>query len=47
MLAEIVAFTADGTFTPVIDRTFPFDQAAEAHRFLQDRKNFGKVLLVP
>jgi NADPH:quinone reductase-like Zn-dependent oxidoreductase len=47
MLSEIVALTADGTFQPVVDRTFPFDQAAEAHRFLQDRKNFGKVLLVP
>ena len=47
MLAEIVALTADGTFSPVIDRKFPFEQAAEAHRFLQDRKNFGKVLLVP
>lgn len=47
MLAEIVDLTAAGTFAPVIDRTFPLEQTAEAHRFLQDRKNFGKVLLVP
>ncbi len=47
MLTEIVALVADGTFAPVVDATFPFDRAAEAHAYLQDRKNFGKVLLTP
>jgi NADPH:quinone reductase-like Zn-dependent oxidoreductase len=27
--------------------TFPFDEAAAAHHFIQDRKNIGKVLLTP
>jgi NADPH:quinone reductase-like Zn-dependent oxidoreductase len=31
----------------VIAATFPLDQAADAHHFLQDRKNIGKVVLVP
>jgi NADPH:quinone reductase-like Zn-dependent oxidoreductase len=36
-----------GDLRPVVDASFPFDRAADAHHFLQDRKNFGKVLLVP
>tara|TARA_B100001123_G_C14677571_1_gene776018 strand:- start:202 stop:540 length:339 start_codon:yes stop_codon:yes gene_type:complete len=30
---------------PVIDSKFPFEKASDAHRHIQDRKNFGKVLL--
>ena len=30
---------------PVIDRIFPFTEAHEAHTYIQERKNFGKVLL--
>jgi len=47
MLADIVRLTAEGTFAPVVDRTFPFERAGEAHAYMQGRKNFGKVLLVP
>ena len=47
MLGEIVELTESGTLTPVVDRTFSFDEAAEAHEYIQDRRNFGKVLLVP
>ena len=47
MLEEIVARVEDGSLSPVIDRTFPFEQAGEAHAYLQDRRNFGKVLLTP
>lgn len=45
MLREIIELVADGTFSPVVDRVFPFEEAAEAHRYLQSRKSFGKVLL--
>jgi NADPH:quinone reductase-like Zn-dependent oxidoreductase len=44
---RIMELAADGTFAPVVDSVFPFDQAAQAHDYLQDRKNFGKVLLKP
>ena len=44
-MEQILALTQAGTFTPVVDRSFPLAQAGEAHAFLQDRKNFGKVLL--
>jgi NADPH:quinone reductase-like Zn-dependent oxidoreductase len=47
MLEEILGLFADGTFEPVVDRTFPFADAGAAHRYIQDRKNFGKVVLVP
>jgi synaptic vesicle membrane protein VAT-1 len=32
---------------PKIAKTFRFDEAAQAHHFIQDRGNIGKVLLVP
>jgi NADPH:quinone reductase-like Zn-dependent oxidoreductase len=36
---------AAGHLRPVVARTFPLDQAAEAHRFMQSRSNIGKVVL--
>jgi len=32
---------------PVIAESFPFDRAADAHRFIAERRNIGKVVLVP
>ncbi len=46
-IGQIVGLVADGTFTPVVDKVFPFEEAAAAHQYLQDRRNFGKVLLKP
>ena len=31
----------------MIDRTFPLADAAEAHRYIESRRAFGRVLLVP
>jgi NADPH:quinone reductase-like Zn-dependent oxidoreductase len=36
-----------GRLVPVVSEAFPFDRAAEAHRFISDRKNIGKVVLTP
>lgn len=47
MFGEILDLTGQGILDPVVDRTFPLEEAAQAHRYIQDRKNFGKVLLVP
>lgn len=30
---------------PVIDRTFPAAEVAEAHRYMEENRNFGKILL--
>jgi NADPH:quinone reductase-like Zn-dependent oxidoreductase len=32
---------------PVVAEAFPFDRAGDAHQFIADRKNVGKVVLVP
>ena len=34
-----------GRLTPVVARTFSLDRAAEAHRYIQNRSNIGKVVL--
>jgi NADPH:quinone reductase-like Zn-dependent oxidoreductase len=46
-LEEIFSGMLEGRWTPVMDRTFPLtrDGAVEAHQFLHDRKNLGKVVL--
>ena len=47
MLDEIVDLVKKGTLDPVVDKTFPFAKAGEAHAHIQARGNFGKVLLIP
>jgi NADPH:quinone reductase-like Zn-dependent oxidoreductase len=34
-----------GRLRPVVAKTFPLDRAADAHRFIQNRSNIGKVVL--
>jgi synaptic vesicle membrane protein VAT-1 len=46
-MAQIVHWYDEALFRPHIDRTFKFSQAAEAHHYIQDRKNVGKILLIP
>jgi NADPH2:quinone reductase len=36
-----------GELKVVIDRTFPLAEAADAHRYIESRQAFGRVLLVP
>ncbi|MGH9758023.1 MAG: zinc-binding dehydrogenase, partial [Candidatus Acidiferrales bacterium] len=44
-LGEIFKMYAAGKIKPVIGKTFPLAQAAEAHRYIHARKNIGKVVL--
>lgn len=44
-MEQVMALVEDGTFDPVVDKCFPLECAADAHQYIQDRKNFGKVLL--
>jgi NADPH:quinone reductase-like Zn-dependent oxidoreductase len=37
----------DGTIEPVVAGAFSFEQAGEAHNMLTERRNVGKVVLVP
>ena len=36
-----------GDLQPVVAEAFPFEQAPDAHRFIAERRNIGKVVLVP
>src|SRR3954469_3658664 len=36
-----------GALDPVVAEAFPFDRAGDAHRFIAERRNIGKVVLVP
>jgi synaptic vesicle membrane protein VAT-1 len=36
-----------GAIDPVIAEAFPFDRAGEAHTFIAERRNIGKVVLLP
>jgi NADPH:quinone reductase-like Zn-dependent oxidoreductase len=44
---EIMRGVAEGWIKPHVDRAFPFDQIADAHTYIESRKNIGKVVLVP
>ena len=37
-------FAAD-KIHPIVDRVFPFEEAADAHRYMEDNKNTGKIIL--
>ena len=42
----IVKGLASGAFKPVIDRTFKFDEMADAHLYLESNEQFGKIVVV-
>jgi NADPH:quinone reductase-like Zn-dependent oxidoreductase len=46
-MEEIFSGIAHGRWGPVLDRSFPLSRigAVEAHRYLHDRRNLGKVVL--
>lgn len=44
---EVLSLAAAGKLRPVIDRVYPLHEAAEAHRRVESRQHFGKVVLVP
>ncbi len=43
----IMGGITEGWIQPFVDKSFPFDQAGEAHAYMEARKNIGKVVLVP
>ncbi len=45
--AEALARAADGTRVPLVDAAFPLSDAAGAHRALEGRQTYGKVVLIP
>jgi len=43
----IMAGVSEGWVRPHVDKTFAFEQAGDAHSYMESRKNIGKVVLVP
>lgn len=46
-VVEVFQHAAAGTLKPVVDRVLKLSEAREAHRLLEAREVFGKVVLVP
>lgn len=42
---DVLPLLASGDVRPVVDRVFPFEDAAAAHRYLESNESFGKVVL--
>ena len=45
-LMRAAQFFFAGELRPVVDKTYPLAEAAEAHRSLEGRRQFGKIVLV-
>lgn len=46
-LFEIMRHVEAGRLKPVVDKTFSLAETAQAHEYLEARRQFGKVVLVP
>ena len=46
-MRQVVAMLNQGTIDPVVDRVFPLEEAAAAHRAMEETNFFGKLLLTP
>ncbi|MEU4563571.1 NADPH:quinone oxidoreductase family protein [Actinoplanes sp. NPDC023936] len=47
LIEGLIGRVASGELTMVIDREFPLAEAADAHRYIESRAAFGRVLLIP
>jgi len=46
-LTTLLELYQEEKISPTVARAFPLEEAAEAHRYIQARNNFGKVVLSP
>jgi NADPH:quinone reductase len=44
---RLISLADERKLKPVIDRELPVDRAADAHRAIEARGTFGKVMLSP
>jgi NADPH:quinone reductase-like Zn-dependent oxidoreductase len=47
LVAPLLADLEAGRLDPVVAESFPFERAGDAHRFIAERRNVGKVVLFP
>lgn len=46
-LNQVVRLVEAGKLKPVLDKAFSLKDAAKAHQYMEERKNFGKIVLKP
>jgi NADPH:quinone reductase-like Zn-dependent oxidoreductase len=46
-LLDAMKFIENGKIRAVVDRTLPLADARRAHELMEDRAQFGKLVLVP
>jgi NADPH:quinone reductase-like Zn-dependent oxidoreductase len=46
-LLQVLGLVAEGRLRPLVYKALPLSEAAEGHRILERREQFGKVVLVP
>ncbi|MEE3249127.1 MAG: zinc-binding dehydrogenase, partial [Chloroflexota bacterium] len=42
---HVLPHLVSGSMNPVVDRSFPLEEVAEAHRYMETNANFGKIVL--
>jgi putative PIG3 family NAD(P)H quinone oxidoreductase len=42
---DLLPLFADGQLHPVVDRVFPLDEVVAAHRYMEENRNAGKIVL--
>lgn len=47
VIEPLFAGLQEGNLKPVVAESFSFDRAPDAHRFIAERRDVGKVVLVP
>jgi len=46
-LHQVLKFVFRKQLKPVVDRVYPLAEIAAAHRYLEDKEQFGKVIVTP
>lgn len=46
-MKDVLDHVANGAFKPLVSKTFPLEKAADAHRLMESRNFFGKIILLP
>ena len=42
---HVLPHLASGSMKPIVDRSFPLEEVADAHRYMETNANFGKIVL--
>ena len=46
-IEHVVGLVAEGKLQPVVHEVYPLEEAAEAHHVLEERRQYGKLILTP